>query len=190
MFGDQVWKYPQTTTVNPNFQRAAVTLKNMWLAQPGNENQEIAGVFALDPVFLQSLIGATGSVKLSDGKVLDGTNTVKFFLNELYVDHPIYKEQNAYTNKASKTIMTHVFSGVGTSTLSPMLKALRQTSANGHFKLWMAQEEELAALVQTKVFDANVAGMIPGSVEQPKAGVYVTEAKPSKLSWYLSLIHI
>lgn len=185
VFGDQVWKYPQTTTVNPNFQRAAVTLKNMWLAQPGNENQEIAGVFALDPVFLQSLIGATGSVKLSDGKVLDGTNTVKFFLNELYVDHPIYKEQNAYTNKASKTIMTHVFSGAGTSTLSPMLKALRQTSANGHFKLWMAQEEELAALVQTKVFDANVAGMIPGSVEQPKAGVYVTEAKPSKLSWYL-----
>ena len=88
VFGDQVWKYPQTTTVNPNFQRAAVTLKNMWLAQPGNENQEIAGVFALDPVFLQSLIGATGSVKLSDGKVLDGTNTVKFFLNELYVDHP------------------------------------------------------------------------------------------------------
>ena len=155
VFGDQVWKYPQTTTVNPNFQRAAVTLKNMWLAQPGNENQEIAGVFALDPVFLQSLIGATGSVKLSDGKVLDGTNTVKFFLNELYVDHPIYKEQNAYTNKASKTIMTHVFSGVGTSTLSPMLKALRQTSANGHFKLWMAQEEELAALVQTKVFDAT-----------------------------------
>lgn len=185
VFGDQVWKYPQTTTVNPNFQRAAVTLKNMWLAQPGNENQEIAGVFALDPVFLQSLIGATGSVKLSDGKVLDGTNTVKFFLNELYVDHPIYKEQNAYTNKASKTIMTHVFSGAGTSTLSPMLKALRQTSASGHFKLWMAQEEELAALVQTKVFDANVAGMIPGSVEQPKAGVYVTEAKPSKLSWYL-----
>ena len=31
VFGDQVWKYPQTTTVNPNFQRAAVTLKNMWL---------------------------------------------------------------------------------------------------------------------------------------------------------------
>ena len=49
-------------------------------------------MFALDPVFLQSLIGATGSVKLSDGKVLDGTNTVKFSFNELYVDHPIYKE--------------------------------------------------------------------------------------------------
>ena len=32
-------------------------------------------------------------------------------------------------------------------------------AANGHFKLWMAQEEELAALVQTKVFDANVAGI-------------------------------
>ena len=55
----------------------------------------------------------------------------------------IYKEQNAYTNKASKTIMTHVFSGAGASTLSPMLKALRQTSANGHFQLWLAQEEEL-----------------------------------------------
>lgn len=185
IFGDQVWKYPQTTTVNPNFQRAAVTLKNQWQAQEGNEDTEVAGVFALDPVFLQSLIGATGSVTLSDGKVLDGTNTAKFFLKDLYVDHPDYNEQNDYTNKASKKIMTDVFAGVNTSTASAVLKAMRETSASGHFKLWMKQDAELQALVQTKVFDANVAGLLPDDATNPTAGVYLTEAVPSKLDWYL-----
>ncbi|RSX51402.1 chemotaxis protein [Bifidobacterium goeldii] len=185
IFGDQVWKYPQTTTVNPNFQRAAVTLKNQWQAQEGNEDTQIAGVFALDPIFMQSLIGATGPITLSDGKVLDGTNTAKFFLKDLYIDHPDYTEQNEYTNKASKQIMTHVFAGVNTSTVSGLLKATRETSASGHFKLWMKHDKELQALVQTKVFDANVAGLLPDDATTPTAGVYFTEAVPSKLDWYL-----
>ena len=45
-----------------------------------------AGVLSLDPVFLQELLGATGEVKLSDGRVLDSTTTVPFFASDLYTD--------------------------------------------------------------------------------------------------------
>ncbi|MBW3093175.1 DUF4012 domain-containing protein [Bifidobacterium sp. 82T10] len=187
VFGEWIWKYPQTTTMNPNFRRAAITLANQWKAQKGNTKKNVAGVVALDPVFMQSLIGATGSVTLSDGKVLDGTNTVKFFLHDLYNDHPKYEEQNKYTNAASKKIMNHVFSSLNTSTASAVLKAVRDTSASSHFKLWMQSDDEFAALVQTGVIDANAAGLLPGTETEPVTGAYFSELQASKLSWYLDV---
>ena len=187
IFGDQVYRYPQTTTVNPNFQRAAVTLKNLWAAQPGNQGVDVAGVFALDPVFMQALIGATGNVTLSDGKVLDGTNAVQFFLSDIYTAHPDFQDQDRYTNESSKIIMSSVFSNVGASTASGVLRAVRSASADGHFKVWMEQVDELEALVQTQVLSPNAAGMLPDDPLNPTAGVYLTEAVASKLDWYLQV---
>lgn len=187
VFGEWIWRYPQTTTMNPNFRRAAITLTNMWKAQQGNENVDVAGVIAIDPVFMQALIGATGTVTLKDGRTLDGTNTVNFFLNELYTAYPEYEVQNAYTNEASKTIMNHVFANLNTSSLSDVLKAIRDSSASGHFKLWMERDEELDALVQTQVLDENAEGTLPADETTPVSGVYFSELEASKLSWYLDV---
>ncbi|WP_243388806.1 DUF4012 domain-containing protein [Bifidobacterium simiarum] len=185
IFGDQVYRYPQTTTVNPNYQRAAVNLKNLWKAQKGNKNKNVAGVIAVDPVFLQSLVGATGSVTLDDGKVVDGTSTVKFFLKDLYVDHPDFNEQNQYVDEASKKIMNSIFSNLNSSTVSGVLKSLRDTSQSGHFKMWMKDQSEFDALVDTNIINENAAGKLPDSETNPVTGVYLTEAQPSKLDWYL-----
>ena len=185
VFGSQVYSFPQTTTVNPDFQRAAETLKNMWNAQDGNQNINVAGVIAIDPVVMQALIGATADVTLSDGRMLNGQNTAKFFLSDLYVDYPDSDTQDPYTNEASKAIMTSVFSHLNSGSASGVLRAIRTVSASSHLKLWMADDNELAALIQTKVLDLNVAGMLPDDPLNPTAGVYVTEAEPSKLDWYL-----
>lgn len=185
VFGAQVYSFPQTTTVNPDFQRAAETLKNMWNAQEGNQGVDVAGVVAIDPVVMQSLIGATADVTLSDGRVLNGQNTAKFFLSDLYVDYPDAETQDPYTNEASKAIMTSVFSHLNASSASGVLRAVRASSASSHLKLWMADDNELAALIQTKVLDLNVAGMLPDDPLNPTAGIYLTEAEPSKLDWYL-----
>lgn len=187
VFGEWIWRYPQTTTMNPDYQRAAVTLANQWKAQKGNEHKDVAGVMALDPLFLQSIIGATGQVTLDDGKVLDGTDTAKFFLHDIYDEHPDFADQNAYTNAASKTIMTHVFSSVSASTASDVLKAIRDSSADSHLKLWMSDRDEFDALVQTRVLDSNASGSLPGSIETPVAGAYFSEMQASKLSWYLNV---
>ena len=187
IFGDQVYRYPQTTTVNPNFQRAAVTLKNLWSAQAANQGRDVAGVFAIDPVFMQALIGATGDVQLSDGTVLNGQNAVSFFLSDLYTKHPDFEEQNSFTNESSKRIMSSVMSNVSASTASALLRAVKTASSNGHFKAWMNDDQELAALVRTNVFDSNVAGVLPSDPTTPTAGIYLTEAVASKLDWYLNV---
>lgn len=185
VFGDQVYRYPQTTTVNPNYQRAAVNFMHLWQAQKGNEKTDVAGVIMVDPVFLQSLVGATGAVTLNDGTVMNGENTLKFFLSELYLAHPKFEDQNEYVSAASKKIMNHVFSNLNGSTVSDVLKSLRETSKNGHFKLWMKDQNEFNALVDTNIINENAAGKLPDDVTTPVSGVYVTEAQPSKLDWYL-----
>lgn len=185
IYGAQVYRWPQTTTVNPNFPRAAVTFKNLWQMQPGNEGTQVDGVLMVDPVFLQSMVEATGAVTLDDGKVLDGSNTLRFFERDLYIEHPKFKDQNEYVSKAAKAIMNHVLSGVNASNASNLLKALRQTTESAHFKLWMAQQPEFDALVQTGLIDASAAGALPNDPSKPVAGIYLTEAHASKLDWYL-----
>ena len=60
---------------------------------------------SLDPVFLQALLGATGEVKLSDGRVLDDTTTVPFFASDLYTDYPDFEQQNNFVSEAAQAIM-------------------------------------------------------------------------------------
>lgn len=60
VFGGTFDQYPATTTIDPEFQRVAQMNKYMWLYQKGNEDENVAGVLSLDPVFLQALLGATG----------------------------------------------------------------------------------------------------------------------------------
>ncbi|WP_225432896.1 MULTISPECIES: DUF4012 domain-containing protein [Bifidobacterium] len=185
MFGTQIYAYAQMTTQNPDYTRVAVTNMNLWKKQKGNANKNVAGVIAIDPVFLQSMLGATGSVKLSGGKTLDGTSTVKFFLKDLYLEHPKFEEQNKYVNDASKQIMSHVFSNINTSTASGMLKAVRDTSSNGHFKLWMKDNAEQKALVQTGIINEAASGKLSEDKTTPESGVWLNEYQASKLSWYL-----
>ncbi|MBW3087432.1 DUF4012 domain-containing protein [Bifidobacterium sp. 82T24] len=186
LYGMQVWNWPQTTTVNPDYQRAAVNFKNLWQYQDAkNKKREVAGVITVDPVFLQAMVGATGNVTLEDGTVLNGTNTVKFFERDLYVDHPNFSEQNEYTSKAAKLVMNHILKNAKPSNLSALLKALKDTTSSSHLKIWMQQQSEFDALVQTGLINENAAGELPGDATTPVSGVYLNETQPSKLDWYM-----
>lgn len=185
VFGETFDMYAQTTTIDPEYQRVALMNKYLWQMQKGNEKANVAGVLALDPVFLQSLLGATGSVTLSDGKVLDSTSTVSFLLHDLYVEHNDFADQNKYVSEAAKEIMSHVLGNTNGSTVSALLKAIRETSANGHLKLWMADETEQQALVDTGVLDDMVSGELSADNATPAAGVYLSELQMGKQDWYL-----
>lgn len=186
LFGDQVWKWPQTTTVNPDYQRAAVNFKHLWQYQDSkNKQKQVAGVISVDPVFLQAMVGATGNVKLEDGKVLNGTNTLRFFERDLYIDHPKFEEQNKYTSKAAKLVMNHILQNAKPDNLSALLKALKETTSSSHLKIWMQDQSEFDALVQTGLINENAAGGLPGSETEPVTGVYLNQSQASKLDWYL-----
>ena len=66
----------------PDFPRVASMAQKFWQAAPFGGSSD--GVMSLDPVALQAMIGATGDVTLSDGRVLNGSNTAEFLLNGAY----------------------------------------------------------------------------------------------------------
>jgi uncharacterized membrane protein YgcG len=185
VFGDTFDQYPATAAIDPEYQRVAKLNAYLWLNQSGNKDKNIAGVLALDPVFLQSLLGATGSVTLSDGRVLDGTSTVPFFLSDLYTDYSNFEDQNTFVSEAAQSILSHVLGGTNASTASPLLKAIRDTSANGHFKLWMADENEQTALIDTGLIDDKASGELSADEKTPEAGIYLSELQQGKQDWYL-----
>lgn len=185
VFGSTFDQYAQTTTIDPDFKRVAQLNKYLWLHQKGNEGKNLVGVLALDPVFLQSMLAATGNVTLSDGRVLDGTSTVPFFLSDLYTDYPNFEEQNRYTEEAATQIMNNVLGGANTTNVSAMLKAVRDTTANGHFKLWMADDAEQAALINTGLIDDKASGELSADAATPESGIYLSELQQGKQDWYL-----
>jgi hypothetical protein len=72
---------PGDVNAVPSFPRAAQLMKWCWEAE-GNDT--VDGVVAIDPVFLQSLLGLTGGVTTEDGTVVDGTNAAEILLNKTY----------------------------------------------------------------------------------------------------------
>lgn len=185
VFGHTFDQYPATTTIDPEFRRVAQFNQYLWTYQKDNEGKNVAGVIGLDPVFLESLLDATGEVKLSDGKVLNGDTTVPFLLHDLYVEHPKFEEQNKYVSEAAQEIMTHVLGNINGSSVSGLLKAVRQTSAGGHLKLWMANEPEQTALISTGLIDDKAGGELSADETVPQAGIYLSELQQGKQDWYL-----
>lgn len=185
VFGHTFDEYPATTTINPEFQRVAQYNKYLWLHQKGHENKNVAGVIGLDPVFLESLLDATGEVTLSDGKVLNGDTTVPFMLHDLYIEHPKFDDQNKYVSEAAHEIMTHVLGNANGSTLSALLKSVRETSAGGHLKLWMANQAEQYSLISTGLIDDKAGGELSTDETKPQAGIYLSELQQGKQDWYL-----
>lgn len=186
VFGTTFDLYPATITIDPEYSRVAQLNIYTWKTQhPEQKDADVAGVFAIDPSFLQSLLGATGSVTLSDGKVLDGTTTTPFLLHDLYVEHPTIDDQNKFVSEAAQEIMSHVMGNANASTASALLKAIRDTSAEGHLKLWMAEETEQDALVNTGVLDDLSDGELPADETIPAAGIYLSELQMGKQDYYL-----
>ena len=75
LFGDGISYATDTFGHNPDFPRAA----ELWAQANEQVNGfPIDGVLALDPVFLQTMLGLTGSsVAMSDGSYIDGSNAAQ-----------------------------------------------------------------------------------------------------------------
>lgn len=91
----------------PDFPRVASMAQKFWQAAPFGGSSD--GVMSLDPVALQAMIGATGDVTLSDGRVLNGSNTAEFLLNGAYKELTP-SAQDQYFSETAAQAVAHLFS--------------------------------------------------------------------------------
>lgn len=168
------------TLFTPDFRARPGLLSQMWEIKYG---QHVDGVVALDPVFLQYLLGVVGGVELPDGSSIDGTNAARVLMHDVYWNYDP-SQQDAIFAAAAGAAFDKVLSGLGDADLQQLMAAVQKGCEEGRFIAWMENGDEEAV-----VKELGLAAALPDASDTsaaPVAGVYVNNIRGSKLDWFLN----
>lgn len=150
----------------------------------------VDGVISVTPSMVQDILAIVGSITLSDGTVLDGTNATKVLQHELYwkyLSAANYSDLNAVVSdalfaEAASLAFGKLTSSMNSSTLISFATALLDGAANREFMVWMTSENENQSL---ESLDIN--GALGSDETAPELGVFYGLGYGSKLGWYLDV---
>lgn len=174
LFTDKLGRVSQDANFTPDFPRTGEIAKALW---EQNQQTTIDGVIALDPVFLQSMLAVTGGVTLDDDQVLDGTNTVRFLLSDVYAQQSV-ADQDAYFSMAASAAFEHIMQSMQNP--ASYITAICDSVDNGHLLLWSAHMDE-----QNLIDTTAISGGLVTDSSEPQVGVYFSDVTQSKMDWYL-----
>lgn len=165
----------------PDFPRGAQLASTLWSVK--HDGQHIDGVIALDPIFLQYLLQLTGSVTAIDGMEVDGSNAAEALLSSTYWNYPTDgKMQDAVFASVAAGAFDKLLGNLGEVGFTKLFAVLGRGASEGRLLMWMAQEDEQAA-----VEELGVDGALPADASDPQTGLYVNNYSYSKLDWYLNI---
>ena len=168
------------TLFTPDFPRAAGLLSQMWEIKYG---QHLDGVVALDPVFLQYLLGVVGGVELPDGSSIDGTNAARVLMHDVYWNYDP-SMQDAIFAAAAGAAFDKVLGGLGSADLAQLSAAVQRGCEEGRFIAWMENPDE-----ENVIKELGLAAALPDASDTsaaPVTGVFVNNIRGSKLDWFLN----
>ncbi|KAB8288027.1 late cornified envelope protein 3C [Bifidobacterium ramosum] len=177
LFSEKLGTFQQDINFTPDFPRTAQLASAMWKHL---HNQDVDGVISIDPVFLQNLIKATGSMTLPDGTVLNGDNTAQILLNQTYIDKPSGDEQDEFFSATASNVFNYVLTSAGNNGTG-LVGAVKQSVLDRHVYLWSAHDDE-----QKRIQDTTIAGALQSNPSKPVAGVYFNDNTMGKMDWYLT----
>lgn len=162
----------------PDFTRAAAIWQWAWQEQTGTT---INGVVAVDPVFLQQVLGLVGGITMSDGSTLDGSNAAEVLSHGIYLTKTP-AAQDAYFEEAAKKSFDKLTSSIGTVDLTSLVSTVQTAVQDHRLYIWLADADQQKTLSS---FDCS--GALSSDETAPELGVYVTDGTGSKMDWYLDL---
>ena len=166
----------------PDFPRACELYMTIW--EYNHPSDQIDGVIAIDPVFIQWLLAATGgSVTAIDGTVVDGTNAAEVLMSEVYWTYPTDGDlQDAVFASVAEGVFDLVLGDLGSLELADLVELFELGASEGRLLAYMVDEEEQALME-----DLSIDGALPTDVTDVQTGIYVNNHSYSKLDWYLDL---
>ncbi len=178
LFGDGMAISPGNLNCTPDYPRAATLLASAWEAYMG---QAVDGVFAMDPVFLQDILGLVGNVTASDGTVVDGTNAAWVLSSDVYWRYGEDPDmQDAFFAEVAGLVADRVMEDLGAIDLGQLLDVVGRDADEGRLLLWFRNTDTEAALD-----GMDIAGALPSDPSKPELGVYVNDNTWGKMAWYL-----
>ena len=174
---------PAQVTFLADFSRVGQLCHDYWFQSQG---QEVDGVIAIDPVFLQHMIALTGRVDIPDGNGswIDGTDAAKTLLNTVYVDwYPTEPHlQDEFFKKTAGAAAESFFSNIGKASMADLAKTVKADIEAHRVYAWMADPDEQALMERF-----GVAGRVGNDPTKPEVGIYLNDSTWSKISWYAKL---
>lgn len=168
---------PGDVNAVPSFPRAAQLMEWCWEAEGYDD---VDGVIAIDPVFLQSLLGLVGGVTTSDGTVVDGTNAAQVLLNQTY--YLPDDEQDPFFAEVAGLAIKKVMGSLGSVSMTDLASTMTEGVEQGRFLLYMNDANEEAT-----VTDLGANGEVNQDAANPVTGFYIYDKTGSKLDWYLDM---
>lgn len=163
----------------PDFSHAGKYLADGWNQ---HSDQQVEGVIAIDPVFLQNLLALTGGVVASDGTAVDGTNAAQVLLSDIYWKYPEGAKQDAMFAEVAGLCFDQLMTSLGSVSLDDLTKLIKQSGEDRRLQVWMADDSEEAVMQEL-----GIAGELDSDPANPVLGVYVNDNTWAKMDWYMDL---
>lgn len=164
-------------TMTPDYPRAAQLASDMQKAIVGDD---IDGVFAVDPVFLQYMLGIVGGTQLPDGTVVDGSNAAKVLLHDIYWNYPV-EEQDAIFAAVAGSAFNKIVGELGSSDITKIAAAIEKGASEGRILMYSRNDDEEKAAKALGISGA----LQTDTSEAPILGIYVNNYSYSKMDWFL-----
>lgn len=170
-----------STSVNivPDFSHVGSIVAEYWRM---TDNEQVDGVIAVDPVFLQMVLEVVGGVSAEDGTVVDGTNAADLLLHKVYSLRETNAEQNEFFDEVAGLAFEQLTDAFVGDTLDAVIDVAREGAKSGRLLAWMSRADE-----QEAVRGFGASGEVPADAASPQLGVYVNDWGWSKMGWWLDL---
>ncbi|MBM6676700.1 DUF4012 domain-containing protein [Olsenella uli] len=166
-------------TYTPNFVRTGEIASEYW-RQAGLG--DVDGVIAIDPVFLQRLLGLTGGFTADDGTTIDGSNAASVLLSDTYWKFGNdATAQDAYFGSVAALAFKNIMGNLGNAGMTDLMDVIEQSAKDGRLLVWMANEDE-----ENVMRTLGISGEMGSDPTDPQLGVYLNDATWSKIDWYAS----
>ena len=164
----------------PDFPRVCDIFNQLWFA---TNNEHVDGFVALDPIFLQMLMGLTQGTKTADGTVLDGESTVRVLMHDTYWRNlDDYAATDVYFTEAASAALDCIMGSISSMDPKSLLQVIRHGIDGGHLLMWASDAEE-----QAIIEELGASGEVALDPAAPQLGVYLNNGSWSKFEWYLNI---
>ncbi len=189
-----MWLYnPWDAGFDPHFPRVC----EIW--QAGLEEKcgiTVDGYISLTPAIVQEMMQFVDPITLSDGTVIDATNTTKVLQHDIYYNYfteetkkmneveldEVNQEVDALFAEAAKSVLFEILSNLKLDNVKPLLDIVEESRKDRVLMIWMA-DEDAQEVIEEYGFD----GGLNDDPEHPEVGIFFGNTDPSKLGWFVDM---
>ena len=176
VFGPNLSDVAVNATLTPDIPRAAGLIRARWEQASG---QRLDGVVFVDPVAVSYLMQGTGTVQVPGYPAVTPSNVVLGVENGIYLLTDDRDRQSDYQQAVSKAVFNAFTAGNGDTVVA--LQGLARAVGEGRIQMHFFTTANQAEITGTRI----AGEFSPEATETPQVGIYLNDAGPTKMQYYL-----